>query len=457
MAVNSTLNDNRLKGIAVSGSSLSAQLEENCVAASLSLAKDKVTEMSLTFQDSPDLALFNSGLFAAGASINYGDWFLTCDGLKLSSGSAGPQVAVNAPSKFVTKLRGQTGANNWADIPVTTWVQNMASSVGMQHLVQPGLGVKTIARQAPVDGSDAESTWDVLTQQAKETGVWLFEYGYTLVFAKPSFLVTAQWPRRTWDLFWNSYTDYSAGMDGMPQYTDTPGAELRESLSFALLSPDADTARPGDAVVLTGRSAGAMKGTWIVASVDFPLNIAGTVTVKCQRPIDPKIEPPRSETGATSTTAAPSPAGAGAPSIPGVDSVANRFIAKYNGVAIDHDGAFGAQCVDLAARYASECYGVNINGNGNQWYQNGRVSGAFHQVGPGDAPENGDIACWGSFYGGGYGHVAIVIADAGSGLKVFTQNPGPCNITTLSKQGLQGYLRPSTAPNIGPRGSLRLF
>jgi surface antigen len=442
--MSTTLDGARLKALTVSGAKISAQLTDLCVAASLSVGVDKVTEMGLTFQDSLDLDLFNSKLFTPGASVRYGDWFLTCDGLGLASGPAGPQVKINAPSKFVTALRKQTGAKSWGATPLTAWVAGVAKSVGMTSLVQPGLGTKSVARTAPQDGQTAESTWDVLTQQAKESGVWLFEYGSTLVFAKPSYLVKAVWPRRTWSLVWNHWADYSAGMAGMPQYADNPGAELRESMTVKLVSADADQARPGDAVVLTGRAVGPMGGTWIIRGVDFPLHVAGAVTLALQRPIDPKIEPPRSETAAKSTSSASASSGSGTATA-GVAGAFDRFMSKYNGVVIDHDGSFGGQCVDLTMRYASELFGVNVNGNGNQWFGNGAASGAFTQIGAGATPLKGDIACWGSFYGGGYGHVAIVIADGGGSLRVLTQNPGAVHVDNLSKQGLQGYLRPKKA------------
>jgi surface antigen len=446
MTVKDTIN--RLKELTVSGSGLEGYLRANCISASLSISIDKVTEMGLTFQDTLDLQVFNSKLFSPGASVRYGDWFLTCDGMALGTGAAGPTISINAPSKFVTALRGpaHTGAKSWGDTPLSSWVASVAESVGMSHLVQPGLGTKSIARTAPEDGQKAETTWDVLTQQAREAGVWLFEYGSTLVFAKPSYLVRATWPRRTWPLVWNHFSDYSEGMAGMPQYSDDPGAELRESMTVKLVSPDADQARPGDAVELTGRAVGSMGGTWIIRDVGFPLHVAGVVTINCQRVIDPKVEPPRSETASTSSTSAGDSGGA---ATAGVAGAFDRFMAKYNGKVIDHDGAYGGQCVDLTMRYAKEVFGVNVNGNGNQWFANGAASGAFtaYAVGgaAGEPGKKGDIACWGSFYGGGYGHVAIVIADNGGSLKVLTQNPGAVNVTNLQKTGLQGYLRPKKA------------
>jgi CHAP domain len=441
----STLDGARLKKITVSGSSLSANLTESCVKASLSIAADKVTEMGLTFDDSFDLQLFRSRLFAAGASVRYGDWFLTTEGLTLDTAAAGPVIQVTAPSKFVTKLRKQTGAKSWGSLPLTSWVISVAESVGMSHFVQPGLGVKAIARQAPADGGEAESTWDVLTQQARETGVWLFEYGSTLVFAKPSYLMRAAWQRRVWDMTWNDYRDYSEGMVGMPKYTFDPSAELRESLTVSLVSADADQARPGDELVLRGRNVGDMGGSWIIRGVDFPLHLAAPVKLTCQRPIDPKVEPPRSEGGSTSSRGA----GSGGAPVAGVAGAFDRFAAKYTGRVLDFDGSLGGQCVDLTMQYAYEVVGVRVNGNGNQWFANGKASGAFigYDVGGanGEPGMKGDIACWGSFYGGGYGHVAIVIADLGNSLKVLTQNPGAVHVDTLSKQGLQGYLRPKKA------------
>jgi surface antigen len=447
-----TLDGARLKQITVSGTKVSASLAGACVAASLSLSNSQVTEMSLAFQDSADADLFTSKLFARGATIRYGDWFFVADGVEFGPGSAGPLLKVTAPSKFVTALRKQTGAKSWGTTPVSAWVTSVAASVGMKSLVQPGLGSKAIARQAPVKGQPPENTWDVLTQIARETGVWLFEYGSTLVFAKPSHLVKATWPRRTWALVWHDWFNYSGGLTGMPVYKDDPSAELPESMTVRLVSADADQARPGDAVVLSGRNVGPMVGTWIVNAVDFPLRVADAVTLTCQRPIDPAIEPPRQDTApaatsASKTSSSSSGGGGSAPVSAGVASAVDRWVNSVNGRAIDMDGAYGAQCVDLANHYHINVVGGGgqVFANGNQWFNNAPAS--LYSKYPvyaanGESAGKGDIACWNAFYGGGYGHVAIVLADLGGSLRVMTQNPGPANITTLSKQGLQGYLRP---------------
>lgn len=437
--------DNRLKDIKVSGSSMAANLRETCVKASLSLAVDKVSEMSFDFLDTFDLSLFRSKIFSKGATIAYGDWHLTSEGMGLDSGAAGPIVSVTAPSKFVTALRGQTGGRNWGHVAVSEWVESVAKAVGMKALVQPGLGHRTIIRQTPEDGDRAESTWDILAALKGEVGVWLFEYGTTLVFAKPSFLLSTPWSRQVWGLKWDSWNGAKTeGLVGMPTYSVDPSSEVRETLELELVSADADRARPGDEVNLSGASVGDMGGRWIIRSVGFPLNVAGTVKVTCQRPIDPKIVPKNEPAKANASGGAPAASGGGGgSSLPGLNAAVDRWVGQVNGRAIDMDGAFGAQCVDVAISFnRSVVGGPNISGNGNQWYANGGASGAYTQIPTSSPAVKGDIACWGSFYGGGYGHVAVVLADRGGSVNVISQNPGPARPMDLSKQGLQGYLRP---------------
>jgi hypothetical protein len=446
------LDGNRLKRITVSGSKLGAGLEASCVSASLSQSNSQITEMGFTFQDSLDLDLFKSKLFHRGATIQYDGWQMTAHGVNLKSGAAGPLLSVTAPSRFVVALKKQTGAKSWGSTSVSAWVQGVAKSVGMKSIVQPGLGTKTIARKAPASGETPESTWEVLAQQAKEVGVWLYEYGPTLVFAKPSWLVRTTSARRTWALRWDDWDTYSGGMTGMPEYSDDPGSEYPETLTVKLASPDADAAKVGDAVTLAGRNVGPMGGTWIVTSVDVPMKAATATVLTCQRPIDPTPEPPQdnpktSTTSAAGKTTASGGGGSAPPVASGSSGAVDVWVGNVNGRAIDMDGAFGAQCVDLANHYHMYAVGGSsmVYANGNGWFSAAPASlYSKYAVGGanGETAGKGDIACWGAFYGGGYGHVAIVLQDLGNSLKVMTQNPGGAHVDTLSKQGLQGYLRP---------------
>lgn len=443
-----TLDGNKLMKIRITGKGLTADLVDSCTKASFSSAFDQVTEMSLTFLDTHDLSIFRSGVLTSGATVSYGGWSMMARTQELKAGSLGPELTIKAPSLFVERLRGQVGEKAWGRVDVSAWVMGIATDVGMKHIVQPGLGQQTLVRAKP-DGESRESTWDVLTAAATAAGVWLYEYGNTLVFAKPSWLIASTWSRRNWDLYWDDWSTYAEGMTGMPTYTKDPNSNPAEKLTVKLVSPDADTARPGDGVYFDGKAVGDMVGMWIVQSVEFPMTVAGVVTLSCVRPVDPTIPPepvaaetPKSPGTSASTGGTKAPAASAGPSAATASAV-DRYVNSVNGTAVDIDGAFGAQCVDLVAHYAINVVGAgNIRGNGKDWYDAGGASGAFTQISAGQSAQKGDIACWGSSWGGGYGHVAIVLEDLGGSIRTLTQNPGPANITNLGKDGLMGYLRP---------------
>ena len=432
-----TLEGSRLKNIRVTGNGLQADLREACISASFSLATSKVTELGLTFQDDHTLSIFRKGILKPGTTVTYGAWHLKSEGYELSSNKTGPVIEIKALSRFVVDLRKQQGERNWGSVDLSRWVQEQAASVGMGHVVQPGLGVREIMREKPEDGDKGKSTWDLLADLASETGVWMYESGSTLVFAKPSWIAAGGRVGRSWDLAWNHWASYTNGLTGMPHYSKDAGAEVPEVLTFSLVSPDADTARPGDMVQLSGTYAGDMRGKWIITDVDFPMKVSGPVAITCQRPIDPKIQPPKAKEE-------PKAGGSNSSAPSGVsNSVADRWFSQVDGKAIDIDGAYGAQCVDLAAHYVINALGgPNIRGNGKDWFSAGAATGKFTQISANAKPAKGDIACWDGTQGGGYGHVAIVIADNGQYINCMSQNPGPAHRMNISKAGLMGYLRP---------------
>jgi len=110
-----------------------------------------------------------------------------------------------------------------------------------------------------------------------------------------------------------------------------------------------------------------------------------------------------------------------------------QFVAKYNGKALDYDGAYGAQCVDLAKQYLDDCFGIKPGAWGNAcayWNNtNPQILAKFNKVpnGPTNIPKQGDIMVYqcstpGS---GGAGHIEIFDRKNGAGSFVaFSQNWG---------------------------------
>ncbi|WP_180967310.1 CHAP domain-containing protein [Zhihengliuella halotolerans] len=458
MSKTATLDGNKLRQVKVSGQTLSKQLTAACLSVKLSAASDQVTEMSLTFQDSLSQRLLTGGRLRSGTSVSYGTW--SCRIFSVSTGvnSAGPTLTATAVSSGVHKLRGYKGSKSWGTWDVSKWIKMQARTAGLSHIIQPKLGKREIVRVKP-EGGKSESTWDVMTALAKELGCWIFEYSNTLVFARPSWLRLRP-GRRHLPVIISGWDNLSDGLVEVPRYTVDSTAKNKETLQLELISKDADSVRPGDSVRVTGRAAGPREGHWIVTDVDFPFVRDKPVGVKCVRPVDPEKQPPkpapkskkttgkktkkgsRSGSRAKASNTSKKVTGSGSAS-PAALAALRTFSARYNGARLDWDGGYGAQCVDLAKAWnESVVRGPVIRGNGKDWYRNAGRSGAYISIPASGRACTGDLVCWGSSWGSGYGHVGIVVEDRGSDLRTFDQLSGKTGFHTLSKRGLIGYSRP---------------
>ena len=134
-----------------------------------------------------------------------------------------------------------------------------------------------------------------------------------------------------------------------------------------------------------------------------------------------------------------------------IDQTKNRFW--------DMDGAYGAQCWDLWAKYSMDMYGMSIQdcitptGYAGGLYTSYPVSARCEQVyeripADGYSPVAGDVAIWGYGTYTPYTHVAIVAADGvkNGNIYVITQNPDASALKWFPTAGLLGYLHPRTMP-----------
>ena len=123
---------------------------------------------------------------------------------------------------------------------------------------------------------------------------------------------------------------------------------------------------------------------------------------------------------------------------------------KLNGKSWDVDGAFGAQCYDLAQKYLTELTGIGmIYADGIDFYRHPDLLSKFTPIPPSKRMRKGDIITWGkdsdfpNFINGKYrGHVAIYSHHAGAQNIFLTQNPGAAHYTYLNPRGILGYMRP---------------
>ncbi|MBE6741085.1 MAG: CHAP domain-containing protein [Ruminococcaceae bacterium] len=110
------------------------------------------------------------------------------------------------------------------------------------------------------------------------------------------------------------------------------------------------------------------------------------------------------------------------------------------GQALDYDGVYGAQCVDLTKYYYAYLGVPAPSGNANQYANGGAYcpSGWSYQ----GSPLPGDIAVW---TGGTYGHVAIVTEIRGSQMVCVEQNYANKQYCTANLHYIDAntYIRPN--------------
>lgn len=137
-----------------------------------------------------------------------------------------------------------------------------------------------------------------------------------------------------------------------------------------------------------------------------------------------------------------------------IDQTKNRFW--------DMDGAYGAQCWDLWAKYSMDMYGMSIQdcitptGYAGGLYTSYPVSARCGQVyeripASGYSPVAGDVAIWGYGTYTPYTHVAIVAGNEGvknNSIYIITQNPDASALKWFPIDGLLGYLHPRTMPKL---------
>ena len=93
----------------------------------------------------------------------------------------------------------------------------------------------------------------------------------------------------------------------------------------------------------------------------------------------------------------------------------NEFVNTYYGKAIDYDGGYGVQCVDLIKLYADKVFNLKFGafGNAHAYYDNytkiPMLYENFTRIAntPDFVPQKGDIVVWNTKRSNGNGHIAI--------------------------------------------------
>lgn len=315
-----------IEKLRVNGVGMSAELAEQIIAGSLKLSSSAVTAFDFTILDRPGLNLTKESgrLFREGTTILWEDYALALSAFETGGGTSAPTIDVSATSDFVNSLKKETGGKDWGSTQVSGWAIGVIQAKGAKSLVQPDLGERAIKREdPPEDHRDAQNTWDVLAEMAKQTGAWLFEYGNTIVLARPSWLVK-QYGVRRYKIVWNTWQDHTDGLAEAPQYSwnkDAKDYDGKEQLTVKAIDPGPGSinplsmARPGDIIDFSGAASPTDNALWIVRSVTHSLVTGVPVTLTAWRPIDPPEIIPKSDSeegeGGSSAGVPNGPIGAG--------------------------------------------------------------------------------------------------------------------------------------------------
>lgn len=135
----------------------------------------------------------------------------------------------------------------------------------------------------------------------------------------------------------------------------------------------------------------------------------------------------------------------------------DQFIKKYDGVHIDEDGSYGAQCWDLAARYAREVVGCPSfptgSGGAEGLYRlfQDPIPKYFTRVpkSSGKLPPRGSLIVYDKTFSAPWGHVALVLKATADKLDLLEQNGanpnGAAYITSRPwHKAISGWLVPKS-------------
>lgn len=118
------------------------------------------------------------------------------------------------------------------------------------------------------------------------------------------------------------------------------------------------------------------------------------------------------------------------------------------------DGAYGAQCWDLWAKYCMDLYGASVSdcitptgyaeGNYTRFPTNTKMAAIFEKKPADYSPVKGDVAFWNFSSQHTGSHVSIVMEDGvhDGRITVLSQNPNPAQRMSFDLTAFLGYLHP---------------
>lgn len=311
----------KLSYVIVRGSTLRLEVQEACTDAQISWSTDEVTQLSLTFAD-PEFRIWRTAQFAKNTLVIYReppspDIRLRIASINLDGGPAGTGgFTVNCRSEGVWLLKRRQGPLIMPKKSPTDFVVAECKAVGLKVVAQPSPTRTQIMRDVPTEGDASRgasrpSSWTTFQRLASELGYYVFEFGGTIYFGTPSWLM-----KRPGDPLTVSVPFVKEGLDeryaalNIPSISMSEDAEVPvEITGIQLHRSRFYEVRPGKNLHLRGLHP--FIAHYLITSVSMPLLGTGPIDLSARTPIDPPPQPPESTTQADGAFAETSSSSAG--------------------------------------------------------------------------------------------------------------------------------------------------
>jgi hypothetical protein len=272
--------DGRVRDVIVRGAKLTEHVASAVTSGNVSLSTSEVSQITLTLEDPGD-RLRASGLFDVRGSLDYLDLKFVIAALETVDVDGVPGLTVTGRSLGAHKLRTARGRHTWRGISYSTLATIEGKRAKLRVVVEPSAKRRTITRGADDAG---QSTWDVLADGARQLGYLLFEAAGVLYFGRPTWLLARQAERT---MIYARRSEHLRSRPSCRRTIDDPARAATVDLELG--GELGDYLRPGGRLALYQEPG--FSGTYIIDSVDIPLDDESSVAVSCSTAINPEPDP----------------------------------------------------------------------------------------------------------------------------------------------------------------------
>lgn len=282
-----------IDNVLLMGSSLSTQIRDALVSASLSGSLTQVTQLEMKLAD-PGWTILNSGLIKQAMTMNLHDFSLEISNIETGDDSGTETLTLKARPVVFRNLKNRRGPRVMKRVSPSQFVISECQAVHAASLVESSAVRPQVARDVPQKGDqetadNPSSSWTTFSRLADELGYIVFESCNQIYFGKPSFFVSRL---PTVDVYYKTGTSdpnkLSLTTPTCSRSEDSPAIQID---NVELPTNSTSAIRPGYNLVL--HNVPTFSGQYMVDS--FSIDLADPiqrVSISAATPLNKKPSPP---------------------------------------------------------------------------------------------------------------------------------------------------------------------